>query len=64
MRVYAGHSGWGPGQLESELEREAWLVQPAEGNDAFTEDIWAVALRRRGGEFAVMATMPDDPTLN
>ena len=64
-RVYAGHAGWGPGQLESELEREAWLVESASGKDPFIEeDIWAVVVRRRGGEYALLATMPDDPSLN
>jgi putative transcriptional regulator len=26
-RVYAGHAGWGPGQLEDELAEEAWIVE-------------------------------------
>jgi putative transcriptional regulator len=64
-RVYAGHSGWGPGQLESELEGDAWLVEPASPEDPFrSDDIWSGALQRRGGEYALLATMPEDPSLN
>jgi putative transcriptional regulator len=65
VRVYAGHAGWGPGQLESELEREAWLIERASAKDPFGEgDLWARLLERRGGKYAVLATMPDDPSLN
>jgi putative transcriptional regulator len=64
-RVYAGHAGWGAGQLESELERDAWLVQDAEPGDPFSdEDLWQLALQRRGGEYALLASMPDDPSMN
>jgi putative transcriptional regulator len=64
-RVYAGHSGWGPGQLEEELERDAWLVETASPEDPFSgADIWSLALQRRGGEYALIATMPEDPSLN
>ena len=65
VRVYAGHSGWGPGQLESELEKEAWLIEPARPGDPFRDDdLWVVALHRRGGDYALLATMPEDPSLN
>ncbi len=65
VRVYAGHSGWSPGQLESELEREAWLVEPAHPEDPFIdEDLWPTVLKRRGGEYALLARMPEDPSLN
>ena len=65
VRIYAGHAGWGPGQLEGELENEAWLIEPATSGDPFREDdIWSAALQRRGGEYALIATMPDDPSLN
>ncbi len=64
-RVYAGHSGWSPGQLEGELEGEAWLVEPALPGDPFVEgDLWQVVLERRGGESALLARMPEDPSLN
>lgn len=66
-RVFAGHAGWGPGQLEAEMEEESWIVEPATPADVFTatpEQLWADVLRRKGGEFAVIATMPIDPSLN
>ncbi len=64
-RVFAGHSGWGPGQLEGELDKEAWLIdQPAPEDLFLAEDLWGLVLRRRGGAYAVLATMPEDPSLN
>ena len=65
MRVYAGYAGWGAGQLDDELEQEAWLVAPAEEDDPFSaEDIWSRALERRGGAYRLLATMPPDPSQN
>ena len=66
-RVFAGYAGWGPGQLESELDEEAWVVVRAEADDCFTDEpeaLWRQALRRHGGELAVFALQPDDPSLN
>src|SRR3954454_22908569 len=51
-RVFAGYAGWGGGQLEDELGREDWIVEPALADDAFTEEpeeLWAAVLRRKGG---------------
>jgi putative transcriptional regulator len=66
-RVFAGHSGWGPGQLEAEMEREDWIVAPLRREDVFTEEpgaLWSRVLQRKGGEFALMARMPYDPSVN
>jgi putative transcriptional regulator len=66
-RVYAGYSGWGPGQLESELEEEAWLVTPARSEDVFVDDpdrLWGQVLGRMGRGYELMRTMPFDPSSN
>jgi putative transcriptional regulator len=42
-------------------------VLPGEPTDAFLaepERLWQEVLRRQGGEFAIVATYPDDPMLN
>jgi putative transcriptional regulator len=66
-RVFAGHAGWGAGQLEGEMEEESWIVGEARRSDVFTEapdDLWPTVLRRMGREYALIATMPMDPSLN
>ena len=67
VRVFAGYSGWGPGQLESELSLGGWIVVDMARSDAFTTEparLWSRVLRRQGGDLALLATMPIDPTLN
>jgi putative transcriptional regulator len=66
-RVFAGHAGWGPGQLEGELAEEAWIVEPPRREEIFTEDpdgLWSAVLRRKGRRYALLSTMPPDPSLN
>jgi putative transcriptional regulator len=66
-RVFAGHSGWGPGQLEAELEEDSWIVEPPRREEIFSEDpeqLWAAVLRRKGREYALLSTMPPDPSVN
>jgi putative transcriptional regulator len=66
-RIYAGHSGWGPGQLEGELEEDSWIVEPPQRAEIFSEDpdgLWSAVLRRKGREYALLATMPPDPSVN
>jgi putative transcriptional regulator len=67
LRVFAGYSGWGPGQLEAELLLGGWLLLAAEPDDAFTatpQTLWSQVLRRQGGSLALLHTMPLDPSNN
>jgi putative transcriptional regulator len=67
VRVFAGMAGWGPGQLEAELERDDWIVEPAAADDVFAADpdaLWSTVLERKGGQYALVARMPPDPSLN
>jgi putative transcriptional regulator len=43
FRMFAGNSGWGPGQLEGELAGGAWAVVPASGEALFDtpiDELW------------------------
>jgi putative transcriptional regulator len=66
-RAFVGHSGWGPGQLDGELERGDWITEPARREDAFSEEpreLWQSVLTRMGGSYALVARMPPDPSVN
>ena len=67
VRLYAGYSGWGPGQLEHELAQDAWFVVDAEPDDPFLPDgatLWTRILSRQGGPLARLAHFPVDPSVN
>lgn len=65
VRVFAGYAGWGPEQLDDELDQEAWIVEDAHPDDPFaTGDLWASVLARKGGEYALLSRMPPDPSVN
>jgi putative transcriptional regulator len=67
LRVFAGHAGWGPGQLEAEIDEGAWVVLDAAPDDvlcATPDRLWRLVLRRQGGKLAWLANVPLDPTTN
>jgi len=67
LRIFAGYAGWGPGQLEDELVEGAWYVVDSEPGDVSVpapERLWRAVLRRQRNELAMVATYPDDPSLN
>jgi putative transcriptional regulator len=66
-RAFVGHAGWGPSQLDDEIERGDWILEPAKLEDAFSTEarlLWSEVLTRKGGSYALVARMPADPSMN
>ena len=67
VEFYAGYSGWGAGQLESELARKAWLIHPASAELVFSnpdESAWRDTLRQMNWQQRLLADGPDDLSWN
>lgn len=67
LRVFAGHAGWSPGQLEAELAEGAWWVVEGSPADLFSDDpaaMWRRVLRRQPPPLNLVSTYPADPLLN
>jgi putative transcriptional regulator len=64
LRVFAGYSGWAPGQLEDELKRGAWVTHPASVELVFnaeTDALWrSILLSRAEWQFRLLANAPED----
>ena len=51
--VLAGYAGWGPGQLDAELNESSWLIMPVELDLIFeipSAAAWEMAIRRLGAD--------------
>lgn len=68
IRFFLGYSGWGPGQLDSELEQDSWIVCEFINEQLLFETdsqvMWRKALESMGGRFSVYSNYPTDPRLN
>lgn len=68
IRFFLGYSGWSPGQLETELEENTWIVCDFVTDELLFDldpgEIWKKALDNMGGRFSVYANYPVDPRLN
>jgi putative transcriptional regulator len=56
-RLIVGYSGWGPGQLEMELEESAWLLSDVDRELLFATPpdlMWEKAIRRLGADPAAL----------
>jgi putative transcriptional regulator len=52
FRLLLGYAGWGPGQLDAEVQAGAWLPAPVDAELVFDlepDDLWDAAYRRATG---------------
>jgi putative transcriptional regulator len=67
MNFYLGYAGWSAGQLEREIEEDAWLVIPADSGIVFHHDPsagWNAALEKKGGIYQIISKTGFKPSLN
>ena len=67
LRVFAGHAGWSPGQLETEIAEGAWHVVPGRADYVFAREplrLWRRIAREQPNRVAWLSTYPPDPLLN
>ncbi|MCP4200584.1 MAG: YqgE/AlgH family protein [bacterium] len=60
FRLYAGHAGWAPGQLEAEIAAHGWHVFPGSESTIFaaesggSEELWREFIRRTRTRIAAL----------
>ncbi len=65
IRFFAGYAGWGAGQLEDEIQEKSWIISKNYPEIfKMSEYMWHDVLVKMGGENKLIATLPEDPTLN
>jgi len=67
IKFFIGYSGWGDGQLTSELDEKSWLTVGATKNLVFNtqpDEVWKGSLKHLGGDYEMMVNFPIDPQLN
>lgn len=67
MRIFFGHAGWGPGQLDGELLIGSWIVVDVHPEDPFVADpeaLYARVLIRQGNADSALGFVPDDLLAN
>ncbi len=67
VKMFAGFSGWGPGQLEDEMKRNAWLTFPASLELVLDTDpslLWPKVLKAMGPKYKLLSMLPEDLSWN
>lgn len=67
FRFFMGYSGWSKGQLEDEINSNAWIVTETSISNIFSDEpdkLWTEILKSMGKKFAVFASFPENPSVN
>lgn len=67
VRIFAGYAAWAPGQLEAELNEDAWFVFDHSGRDPFAKEpgeLWWQVFERQSGDISRLRLYPRNPSDN
>ena len=69
FKIFSGYSGWGPGQLESEIDQGGWLTLAADSEHVFDtpDGLWRQVCDQIGNEVLkpfLGKHLPENPSLN
>jgi putative transcriptional regulator len=69
FRLFCGYAGWGPQQLESEIDHGGWLTMPAHADHVFEspDRLWKIVCETFGHEVLkaqIGKHFPSDPSMN
>ena len=70
LKIFFGHAGWGPGQLDEEIQAGGWLAIPANAEYIFYrgDDLWE-RTSKQFGQSTLQSMLgikhfPQDPSVN
>ena len=68
IRFFVGYSGWGEGQLDVELQQNAWLIANSFNPELLflsdEESLWKEVVIALGPKYAHIANFPENPMWN
>ncbi|HMT10225.1 MAG TPA: YqgE/AlgH family protein [Ignavibacteria bacterium] len=67
FRFFLGYSGWTEGQIDDELKLNSWIVTESGAEEIFSKEpdnLWRDLLKSMGKKFAVLASFPENPSVN
>ncbi len=68
IRFFLGYSGWSAGQLEQEIEKNAWVIadvkNPEEIMKIHKPDAWKYFMEKLGSKYKIMTDFPINPSDN
>jgi putative transcriptional regulator len=67
FRFFLGYSGWGEGQIDDEMEINSWIITDTSIENIFSDEpdkLWREILKGMGKKFAILASFPDNPSVN
>lgn len=67
IKFFLGYSGWGIGQLDTEIKQNAWMVTESKTEFIFADtekQLWNQTVISLGEKFAPLVNFPENPNLN